>query len=177
MSHEVFIPNIQSLGDAHYGRKDVQPPRNEVREFSRDAEAKLAHSVLWWDNAERQALTKAFGDIVRECSLTCYTCAVLSNHVHLLIRKHRRKAEEMIGLLKNAGREILRETELVPEEHPVFSADRCRIYKDNVASMRNCIRYIERNFEKHRIPKIECDFLTPYNNWPFHKKHKKHNKK
>ncbi|MBN1553893.1 MAG: hypothetical protein JXA11_04055 [Phycisphaerae bacterium] len=127
------------------------------------------HSVLWWNDAERQALIGAFGEVARDQHLTCYACAVLSNHAHFLFRKHKLKAEEMIGLLKKAGREILRERNLVPKEHPVFSNDRCHVYKDNVSAMRNCIRYIEQNYEKHHIPIIECDFVTPYNDWPFHK--------
>lgn len=76
----------------------------------------------------------------------------------------------MIGLLKKAGREALHEMELAPREHPVFNADSCHIYKNSAEEMRTCIRYIDQNFQKHRVPEIPCDFITPYDNWPYHKK-------
>lgn len=170
MSREVFVPEIRSLGEAHYGRKVVQPSREELRAFSREAETKLWFPLLWWNSAERLALMEALGKVVQKHHLTCYACAVLSNHVHVLFRKHRMKAEDMIGLLKNAGREALHELELAPQDHPVFNADSCHVYKNSAEEMQTCIRYIEQNYQKHRLSIIPCDFVTPYDNWPYHKK-------
>jgi len=34
----------------------------------------------------------------------------------------------------------------------------------------NCVRYIERNFEKHGITNEPCAFVVPYDNWPHHKR-------
>jgi REP element-mobilizing transposase RayT len=169
MSHGVFTPKIRSLGESHYGRKTEQPSRGELQTFSREAEAKLWFPVLWWDGAERQALMSAFGKAIQTHQLTCYACAVLSNHVHILLRKHRLKAEDMIGFLKHSGQEKLHELELVPPKHPVFNADSCHIYKNSIEEMRTCIRYIERNYQKHRLPVIPCDFISPYDDWPYHK--------
>ena len=102
--------------------------------------------------------------------LTCYACAILSNHVHCLIRKHRMKAEEMSRMLKDAGRTALCETGLTPRDHPVFSADCCHMYESDTDATWNCIRYIQRNYEKHRIPHEPCDdFVVPCDNWPHHK--------
>ncbi|MBN1553655.1 MAG: hypothetical protein JXA11_02835 [Phycisphaerae bacterium] len=173
LSRDVFAPEIRCLGEAHYGRKVVQPSRGELRSFSRQAEGKLWFPLLWWDSAERRALMDAFEKVLRDNHLTCYACAVLSNHVHVLIRKHRTKAEEIIGFLKKAGRDALHEMKLVPQDHPVFNADRCHLYKNSVEEMRTCIRYIERNYQKHRLPKIPCDFISPYDDWPNHKKNRR----
>ncbi len=170
MSREVFVPEIRSLGEAQYGRKVVQPSREDLKKFSREAETKLWFPLLWWDSAERQALMQAFGKTILSHHLTCYSCAVLSNHVHILFRKHRMKAENMIGLLKTSGREMLREMKIAPTDHPVFNADSCHVYKNSVEEMQTCIRYIERNYQKHHLPKIPCNFITPYDNWPYHKK-------
>ena len=35
---------------------------------------------------------------------TCYACAIMPDHVHVLIRKHRDKAEQMIEILQEASR-------------------------------------------------------------------------
>lgn len=53
MSSEVRQGKIAPLGERHYGRKTVQPSREELRGFHRRAKGELEHAVLWWGDAER----------------------------------------------------------------------------------------------------------------------------
>jgi len=46
----------------------------------------------------------------------------MPDHVHILIRKHKHSAEEMIELLQNASRWALIEAHLRPTDHPVWTA-------------------------------------------------------
>ena len=169
----VGIPEVADLGEHHYGRRADQPSREELREFHWKAAETLAHPVVWWDSAERQALAEAFGGAIEREGLTCYACAVLRNHAHLLIRKHRLNADQMVGVFKAAGRACFRDRELAPEDHPVFSADSCHVFKSDVRSVRVCVDYIDRNYAKHHLAQIPCPFITPYDNWPFHKRNKR----
>jgi len=170
MSKKAYIPEIAQFAENHFGRKRHQPSPAELKAFYRDIGPHLAHEIIWFDDAARRALAEAFSEVVQRERLTCYACAILSNHVHLLIRKHRMKAEEMYRMLTDASRAALRETGLAPEEHPVFSADCCHIYKSDTQTMWTCIRYIERNFDKHGITNERYPFVSPYNNWPHHKR-------
>jgi len=165
-----WSPEIAQFAEIHFGRRQEQdqPSPQEIKEFHRAVRPHLQHEIIWFNAAERQALADAFSVVVRRERLTCYACAILSNHVHLLIRKHRMQAEEMSQRLKDSGRVVLREAGLTPPDHPVFSTDSCHIYKSDTNAMWNCIRYIERNYEKHGIKNERCPFVTPYNNWPHH---------
>jgi hypothetical protein len=58
---------------------------------------------------------------------------------------------------------------LVPADHPVFSADRCIVYKSDPQSVRVCIAYIRRNPIKHCLGRQDYPFVSPYDDWPFHK--------
>lgn len=165
MSGDVASPKIDELGELHYGRKRVQPSREELREFHKRAKRVLNYPVLWFEDAERQALSKAVGGAIAEQGLTCYACAVLRCHVHVLIRRHRLKGEQMIHMLKIAGRDVLREAGLVPPNHPVFSTDSCDVYKSGVIAMRACVVYINDHYRKHRLTPIECGFVVPYDDW------------
>jgi hypothetical protein len=172
MSREVDSPKVEELGELHYGRKRVQPSREELREFHKRAERVLNYPVVWFEDAERQALARAVGRVVGEQQLTCYACAVLRCHVHLLIRRHRLKGEQMIHLLKIAGRDALREAGVVAPNHPVFSADSCDVYKSDVIAMRSCVVYVNEHYRKHRLTPIECDFVVPYDDWGAPKRRK-----
>jgi hypothetical protein len=92
---EVRSEELRPLGEIHYGRKQVQPPREELREFHARAEEKLYHPVLWFDEAKRQALAGAFVEVIRRRSYTVWACAILSNHAHFCIRRHRDDALTM----------------------------------------------------------------------------------
>jgi len=173
MSLDVYSPRLAELAQVHFGRKRRQPSLRELREFYEKAAPLLAYPVLWFDSAKRQAIAKVIGSIVGREKLTCYACAVLTNHIHLLIRRHRLKAEEMLGILKRDIRDHLRASGSVPADHPVFSADHRVFFKSDPQAVRNCIGYIRRNFRKHGLPVQEYPFVTPYNDWPFHNRLKR----
>lgn len=168
MSHEVFSPDLMPLAEHHFGRRKIQPSKEMLRTFFVEAQQRLKHPILWWEEAERQAMGTAFGEIVREKRLTCHACAILPNHVHLLMRKHRIQTEEMPEALKERTRTTFRKTKLVEKEHPIYSDRQCHVYKSDVQAMRSCVRYIESNCRKHKLPQQNHDFVTPYNNWPLH---------
>jgi hypothetical protein len=79
---------IAELGALHHGRKRVQPPGREVRAFYEQAAAVLRHPLLAFDDAARNVIAAAFAEVIAEQRSTCYTCAIMPDYVHILIRKH-----------------------------------------------------------------------------------------
>src|SRR5262249_19269360 len=122
-SYEVRKPSLQNLGDVHHGRKKVQPPRNEVKHFYKEANPKLTFTPLWFDEATRNLIGKSFADVITARRYTVWACAVLSNHAHLLIRRHRDDGDVMWSVLAESAGTAIRMTERVDSQHPVW-ADR-----------------------------------------------------
>lgn len=166
MSDRIFAPDLEKLGEIHFGRKDAQPSLDELRAFYQEVQKSLHYPVLWWDDHRRQVLADAFGSVVSSLGLTCYACAILSNHVHLLVRRHRLDAEEMERAFKQAGQRELIAHGHAQDDHPVFSADACHMFKSSVEEIRSCIAYIERNYVKHRIAPVNCPWVSVYDGWP-----------
>ena len=169
LSGEIRTENMRSAGAGHYGRKANQPSHPELRAFHREASSRLAHPLLWFDGPHRTALGEAFGEVIAANRLTCYACAAMRNHAHLVIRKHRLKAEAMIAKLKEASRRLLSKRGLLPPLHPLWSSDPYSAYKDTPQAVRAAIAYIQRNFAKHNIEPQRWEYVTPYDDWPFHK--------
>jgi hypothetical protein len=46
--------------------------------------------------------------------------------------------------------------------------------KSDPASVRSCTGYTNANFPKHGLDPVCYDFVTPYDNWPFHKQRPTH---
>src|SRR5687768_5998901 len=95
-SSEVRQEKFADLGPIHLGRKVVQPCRDELRTFMRAAQPQLEHSVLWFDPSMRQLLGDAVGKVVQDQRYTVWAFAVLKNHLHLCIRRHRDSAQVML---------------------------------------------------------------------------------
>ena len=167
MSLRVWSPTLAELAEAHFGRRNPQPSLEELKAFYATADGLLAFPVLWFDQPQRMALVDAIASVVQRERLTCWACAVLSNHMHVLVRRHRLKGDQMHALMRNACIQTLREQGLVPRDHPVLSARACDVFKDDVLSVRTCVSYINDNFPKHRLPVEIYPFVKPYDDWPF----------
>ncbi len=152
LSHELREDKFRSLGDVHHGRRSDQPTREQLRSFHMGAEEQLKESVLWFEQPHRAAIAEAIAQVISEDRLTCYACAILPNHVHLLIRRHRQTPQVTLHRFRTISRELLRTRDLCPQSHLVWTADACTLFKDSLAQMRTCIAYIEGNPAKHRLP-------------------------
>lgn len=173
-SDDFYDEKFAPLGSIHHGRKPepLQPTREELRQFHREAEPLLNFPVVWMDEAKRQAATDAIGETLRERGYTCWAYAVLRNHAHIVIRIHRDDGKTMWDCFARAiaDRLRLRFPSDWKASHPVISARPYDVFLYTPDDVRTRIAYVEGNPQREGLPHQHHDFVTPYNNWPFHKK-------
>jgi REP element-mobilizing transposase RayT len=162
---------IAALGQLHFGRKKVQPAAWEVREFYRRAARVLRHPPLTFDELARAEIAAAFGQVITEQRYTCYACAIMPDHVHLLIRKHKHRAEQMIEALQETSRLRLCNSGLRTADHPTWCGSGWKIFLDHPDEIRRTIRYVERNPLPLSLPIQSWPFVKVYDNWPLHPGH------
>jgi hypothetical protein len=169
-SKRVATTSIAELGQRHYGRRKSQPEGSVVREFYQRAEEKLRFSVTRFDARQIESIAVAFGDAIAEQGYTCYACAILPDHVHLVIRKHKDRAEAMIEVLQRFSRWRLGNQRAMPLDHPVWTTGGWRGFLDSPDAVRNAVRYVEKNPAKSGLKPQSWPFVTTYDGWPFHKR-------
>jgi REP element-mobilizing transposase RayT len=163
---------IAQLGELHFGRKKVQPASRDVRLFHERAAEVLKHPLLELAAAEMRVLGQAFAEVIERCKYTCYACALMPDHVHILIRKHKHLAEDMIASLQDAGRTALVAAGLREAEHPVWTGGGgWKVFLDHPDDVRRTIPYIENNPVKFRRPRQVWPFVKSYDGWPLHPGH------
>ena len=112
----------------------------------------------------------AFGRAIESERYTCYGCAVLTDHVHLCIRKHRDTAEAMIEKLQEASRRSVLKQAQRDAEHPVWGGPGWKVFLNTPQDIDRTVRYIRKNPVKAgRAPQL-WHFVKPYDGWPFHKR-------
>jgi REP element-mobilizing transposase RayT len=94
----------------------------------------------------------------------------MPDHVHILIRKHRLKAEAMISAFQEHSRTSLIEAGHRAGDHPVWGGPGWKVFLDAPSAVHRVVKYIEDNPIKLGLPSQPWPFVLPYDNWPQHQK-------
>jgi REP element-mobilizing transposase RayT len=144
----------------------VQPSSARLREFFEQSRDILKHPVLTFDDDEIAMVGKTIGEVVAERGYTCYACAVMPDHVHLLIRRHRDKAEQMIEHFQAATRATLIDAGKRSPTHPVWTAGPgWKTFINTRSDFEREIEYIRQNPVKIGRPEQTWEFVQPYKGW------------
>lgn len=171
-SREIRSDLLKDLGCLHYGRKTIQPASRDIRMFYENAAPRLKFPLLdVGTRAEMDAVSAGFADTIATLKYTCYACAILPDHVHVIIRKHKHTAEEIIENLQQFSRLRLSASGLRTDDHPTWCRSGWKVFLDHPDEVRRTIRYVEKNPLPYRMPIQQYDFVTKYDGWPLHEGH------
>ena len=121
----------------------------------------------------RQALSVANGIAAAcaEAGYVLYACSLLPDHAHIVLERHDRTAEQVMGHLKAKATMRLREDGLHPLAAyadangtiPTPWAKRSwKVFLDRPEAVRRAIRYVAENPLKEGKPVQAWSFVTPY---------------
>ena len=162
---------IAELGKLHQGRRRVQPPSSAIREFYTQAGDVLKFPLVEFTSSEFPTIADGLADAMSRYRYTCYACAIMPDHMHLVIRKHKDNAEEMIANVQEAVRLRLGNSGLRSPDHPVWAKSGWTVFLGHPDDIRRTIRYVRDNPLKRRMPVQEWAFVSEYDGWPLHAEH------
>jgi REP element-mobilizing transposase RayT len=164
-SHEIRCAEIAGLGELHTDRRKIQPAAGDLRKFYETAKQVLKHELRKFAPDVILLLGKEFAEVIRQKTYTCYACAIMPDHVHLLIRKHRDKAETMMANFQDASRNAIIDAGNRLADHPVWGGPGWKVYLETRDDIRRVVEYIEDNPIKARQRRQTWEFVTPYDGW------------
>jgi REP element-mobilizing transposase RayT len=95
----------------------------------------------------------------------------MPDHVHILIRKHKHQAEDMLDNFQQTSRLRLRNVKLRAADHPVWGGPGWKVFLATPTDIRRTIRYIDGNSPKWQLPRQQWAFVKVYDGWPLHPRH------
>ena len=164
---------IGELGALHQGRKRIQPASKDIRRFYEQAADLLKFSLLRLTPPEIEVVAQAFAQIISWEKYTCYACAIMPDHIHMVIRKHRDLAETMIAKFQLASRGAIvgiGDIERREPSHPGWGGPGWKVFLDSPDDIVRTVRYVADNPIQARMPRQTWDFVKPYDGWPLHKR-------
>jgi REP element-mobilizing transposase RayT len=134
------------------------------------AKEALIHRAVKFAAEQIQLVGDGFGIYVRKKRITVWACAILPDHVHLVIAKHRMEYEILAGQLKNEATRSLKKAVLHPFGHleengetPTCWGGRgWKTYLYTEQEIIDRIRYVEENPLKAGLEPQHWPFVVKY---------------
>ena len=131
------------------------------------AKTALKRQAVQFDEGQIRAVAMGFADYAERSAVTIVACAVLSDHVHLVLGRHRLDPEQLVIQLKGAATRQLSREGIHPfasDGRPAkcFARGEWKVFLDTDEDVWRAVRYVEENPAKEGLPRQEWDFVTTY---------------
>jgi REP element-mobilizing transposase RayT len=138
--------------------------RSHDRSVRLAAKAALKRSAVHFNEQQIACVARGLEDYARRAQLAVLACAVMPDHVHLVLARHRLNVEPLAIQLKAAATRRLNAEGL----HPFSNGENCfargqwKVFLDSPEVIHLAIKYVELNPSKEELPSQPWPFLTPY---------------
>ena len=134
------------------------------------AKKDLMYPPVIFSGRQAAAISYGFADVIARTMCVIYACAIMPDHVHLVIGRHRYDIQKLVNLLKGGATTSLRRHGLDPFAglqigRSVASpwAHNCwKVWLDSHEDVERSIVYANGNPTKAGLPPQTWKFLTPY---------------
>ena len=149
-------------------RKELSPEEDAERIAAKQS---LRYPSVQFTGLQAQAIGAGFAESASKGRFTIWACAILPEHVHLVLARDRFSAEQMGNFLKGSATKLLRNRQLDPLASMIKSGikppspwaeRRWKIFLDSEESIRNAIAYVNENPIKEGKPPQTWSFVEPF---------------
>jgi REP element-mobilizing transposase RayT len=146
----------------------AQPHDRALRFAAKEA---LQYPPVHFSGIQARAMSRGFGEFAKKSGIVILACAILPEHTHFVIARHRYRVEQVVNLLKGSSTNKLIEEGIHPladyKDHKgrtprCWAARLWKVFIDNEPVLRKAIRYVEENPLKEGKPRQHWSFVTPY---------------
>lgn len=129
----------------------------------RAAKAALCFPPVEMTGHQAVAVVEGFRTACDEAGYRIHACAVLPDHVHLVIGRHQRTIRRIVGHLKSRATRRLKEAGLwFSECRPVWGAHGWNVFLNDRVAVLRAIRYVEANPVKEGKRPQRWSIVTPF---------------
>ena len=135
------------------------------------AKQALKYARLKITGSQALAVANGFKQAISETGYALYACAIMPDHVHLVIQRHVRSIRQIIGHLKARATSAIRSETRLQGGRPIWGAHGWNIFLTSDEDVRRAIRYVQANPTKDNRPRQHWSFVREFTGVhaiPFH---------
>jgi REP element-mobilizing transposase RayT len=141
------------------------------KERQRRIKAALKYPAVELTGLQARAVGRGIGAICLKTELEIYACAIMPDHVHIVVARHEMDGDDLMACLKRAGtrgmndeglhplREFARESGRLPSP---WAERGWKVMLFTPEQMRAAIRYVEENPVRAGLRRQRWGFVLPY---------------
>jgi REP element-mobilizing transposase RayT len=128
----------------------------------------LTRPPVRFSGVQARAIAFGFGDYAARSQLAIFACAVMPDHVHLVLGSHRLAPKQLAIQLKAAATRRLMAENIHPfpisngKQPKCFARGEWKVYLDTPDDVHRAVRYVEKNPEKEGLRRQHWSFITPF---------------
>ena len=136
------------------------------------AKEQLKYPPVILTGLQARAVARGFSQVLSEYNYPIYACAILPEHVHLVIGRHSQKVERIVSHLKRSATLKLFDEEIHPlirfkdkrgkVPSPWSKRSGWKVYLNDNQAIRNRIKYVNENPVKDGKPPQNWGFVIPF---------------
>ncbi len=135
------------------------------------AKKALVRPAVRFTGHQALSISHGFHEYIRRRKLTVWACAIMPDHVHLVIDRHTLLIEHIVQQMKGMATNQLLNDRLHPFQNldaketqvpEVWGRKEWKVFLNSEADILREIAYVERNPEERGLPMQRWSFVMPY---------------
>ncbi len=154
-SKEIYNDQLQTLGRIKYGRQNPVPAKNMLIRFWTAATPHLTRSPFFIDDNIRPIIAAGFKKAVQRLGIKITACAIMNDHVHVLILRSKYRIEYLVNQLKGSA------TRALGLKQTPWARGCWKVFITNPEELLAAVYYIQANTTSAGLHPQSWDFITP----------------
>ena len=154
-SKEIYSDQLRMLGGIKYGRQNPQPAKHQLMHFWTAAAPGLSRAPFFLDLRSRPSVAAAFSKVIRRLVIKVPACAIMNDHVHILVLRSKYRIEYIVNQLKGAA------TSALKLQRTPWTRGCWKVFINNEETLFAAVEYINANPANAGLSPQSWNFLTP----------------
>ncbi len=127
------------------------------------AKQALRHPPVRITGIQALAVANGFRKAAEEGNYAIHACAIMPDHVHVVIGRHDRPIRQIVGHLKARATSMLRQHQTWPaDDRPIWGEHGRNVFLNDQAAVKQAIRYVEQNPTNQGKKRQQWSFVTKF---------------
>jgi len=154
-SKEIYSNQLRLLGRIKYGRQNPMPSKEQLIKFWATAAPRISRPPIFFDDRNRSIVADAFSEVVQRLSMKIAACAIMNDHVHVLVFRSKYRIEYLVNQFKGAATKALR------LKQTPWSRGCWKVFIADTDALLAAVKYIQANPACAGLKPQSWDFISP----------------
>lgn len=153
-SKAIYNEQLRTLCGIKYGRQKLAPTKESLMRFWTAATKCLSRPPFFINDNTRPAIAAGFMTVVQRLCIRVPACAIMNDHIHVLVLRSKYRIEYIVNQLKGAA------TRALKLKHTPWTRGCWKVFIEDSEALLAAVKYIQANPPCAGLSAQSWDFVT-----------------